>query len=88
MGTGLGSGRGRYRFLAIATALLVLATTVGAVNVAGAAGPPAVSVTPSTGLRDLQSIQVDATGFTPLVTVVLFECQTRARCRTAATSRR
>lgn len=69
--------RGRRRVWAVIAVGVLLATgPTGAV--AGAADAPAISVTPNTGLTDLQKVQVDGTGFPPQSPVAGFECQAGA----------
>jgi Neocarzinostatin family len=57
---------------ALGAAVLVL---TGLAVPAGAAGAPTLSVTPSTGLRDLQQVQIVASGYTPGSPVLVTQCQ-------------
>jgi hypothetical protein len=69
-----GQSRGRLR-RAVVAAVVGLLLGGAMTGIAGAAGSPAVTVTPSTGLRDFQTVQVDGTGFIAGAPVVVSECQ-------------
>jgi hypothetical protein len=72
-------GRGTRTWRRAATLVgivtVVLVATAGVTTV-GAVGTPTASVTPSTGLRDLQVVQVDGAGFTAQSPVFVNECKT------------
>lgn len=66
------------RIISLATATLVLAggilATGNAAFAADEAASLAVTVTPSTGLQDGQSVEVSATGFAAGATIYSFQC--------------
>jgi hypothetical protein len=65
--------RSVYR-MAVVTGALALTAVLGNASAASAASAPELTVTPSTGLADGQSVQAVAGGFTPGEDVYFFVC--------------
>lgn len=72
--------RARRRALA-AFAVGLLAATGTTATAADAVDAPAISVTPNRALKDLQTVQVDGTGFAPGSPIAAFQCQVGGTAR-------